>query len=177
MKKYLLFTFYTIALILANWAAQWEMVNTPFLALDCGTAFSWLVALFADVACHLYGKKTAIVMSLAAFALNFVVALLLGNPIFIVAGSSAAFIISSIANAIIFSMIAKRLTFTKASFVSTFISQYADNFIFSVIVSRVLFGWGWGQMAICALTQGIVESGCELLSILILKKGGAKCVE
>lgn len=177
MKKYLLFAFYTVALILANWAAQWEMINTTFLALDRGTAFSWIVALFADVACHLYGKRTAIVMSLAAFALNFVVALILGNPIFIVAGSSAAFILSSVVNALIFNKIASKMSFAKTSFVSTFISQYIDNFTFSVIVSRVLFGWGWGQMAVCALTQGIVESLCELLSILILKKGGVRCVE
>lgn len=53
-----------------------KSINTglDWLALDCGILFSWLTFMCLDVLTHCFGPKTATAMSLAALALNLLMA-------------------------------------------------------------------------------------------------------
>ncbi len=49
------------------------------------------------------------------------------------------------------------------SYVSTALGQFADNFIFSLTVSRTFFGWSTVQCILCSLTGMAAELLCEAL--------------
>ena len=82
-----------------------------------------------------------------------------GGSWYIVLGSATASLISSIINALINktvgTFVEKKLqkdnftTFAIRSYVSTFVAQFADNFIFATMVSKLFFGWTWTQVLLC----------------------------
>ena len=83
---------------------------------------------------------------------------------FIVLGSSVAFAVSSVVNNFLNWFIGKSLpshkgfgVFVLRSYVSTFIGQYVDNFVFAVLVGTTFFGWSLLQCATCALTGAVLE--------------------
>lgn len=88
---------------------------------------------------------------------------------YILFGSTVAFIVASILNAItneFVGNISKKdnyLAFTLRTYASTFIGQFVDNLVFSLIVSQVLFGWTLTQCIFCALTGAVVELLMEAL--------------
>lgn len=53
--------------------------------------------------------------------------------------------------------------FALASWLSTFIAQFCDNALFSLIVSKVLFGWTFTQVFCCAMIQAVAELLCEVI--------------
>jgi uncharacterized PurR-regulated membrane protein YhhQ (DUF165 family) len=83
-----------------------------------------------------------------------------------------AFLVSSIINAGINSSIGKRIekkyqedsfsNFALRSYISTFIAQFADNFIFATIVSKTFFGWTWQQIILCSVFGATCELICEI---------------
>ncbi len=88
---------------------------------------------------------------------------------YVILGSSVAIIISSIINAGLNHSIGRIIkkqdgffVFALRSYVSTFIAQFCDNMIFSLIVSHVFFGWSIGQCAMAALLTAIFELLCEI---------------
>lgn len=97
----------------------------------------------------------------------------IGGSWYVVFGSAIAFLISSTINAVINKRVGvtveKHLkkdnftTFAIRSYVSTFVAQFSDNFIFATIVSRVFFGWNWTQIIFCSLFGAICELLCEIL--------------
>lgn len=122
--------FFTASVILMNVLANKELVNTPWLSLDCGFSMSWISFLAMDMIVKRFGPKASIQMSIFAEAVNlmfggiiFVLSLLPGNwgefytygePIvnsalnatiggtwYVVIGSTTAFIVSAIVNAIV----------------------------------------------------------------------------
>lgn len=83
---------------------------------------------------------------------------------YIVFGSMVAFIVASITNSVSNAAIGKlhnnRDTygvFVVRTYVSTTIGQFVDNFVFSLIVSQVLFGWTLLQCFVCAVTGALFE--------------------
>lgn len=84
---------------------------------------------------------------------------------YIVFGSTVAFIVAGIVNSVINEVVGKICkkdnftTFALRTYVSTIFGQFVDNFVFSLIVSQVLFGWSLVQCITCAATGTI----CELL--------------
>ncbi len=87
-----------------------------------------------------------------------------GGTWFIILGSSIAFMVSSVVNNFMNYGIGKALnrdmsfgTFALRSYVSTFIGQFTDNFVFALLVSRVFFGWAMIQCITCAFTGAIME--------------------
>lgn len=82
---------------------------------------------------------------------------------YVVAGSSAAMLVSSAVNSSLNYMIGSRTDngsyrgFALRSLVSTCIAQFADNFVFSALVSHVFFGWNWTQVIICSFTSMLIE--------------------
>ena len=95
-----------------------------------------------------------------------------GGNWFVVFGSMVAFLVSSIINAGINSSIGKRIekkyqensfsNFALRSYISTFIAQFSDNFIFATIVSRTFFGWTWQQIILCSVFGATCELLCEI---------------
>lgn len=92
-----------------------------------------------------------------------------GGNWYILFGSTVAFIVASIVNAITNEFVGKLSKkdtygmFTIRTYVSTFIGQFVDNLVFSLIVSQILFGWTLTQCFFCALTGAIVELMMEAL--------------
>lgn len=92
-----------------------------------------------------------------------------GGSWYIVLGSAVAFLVSSVINALLNSFIGSKLENSKfidfafRCYVSTFIAQFADNFIFAVLVSKIFFGWTWKQVVICSLIGAFFELLCEVL--------------
>lgn len=89
---------------------------------------------------------------------------------YIIIGSTAAFVSSAIVNNVICFFIHKAFknrtsmkSFMVASYVSTSIGQFVDNFVFALIVSKVFFGWTLLQCTTCALTGMVLELLCEVI--------------
>ena len=93
----------------------------------------------------------------------------IGGTWYVVLGSTCAFASSSILNAVINSLVGKLckkdnfFTYALRSYVSTFLAQFAENFIFAVMVSHVFFGWSMIQVVTCSFTGCIVELLCEVI--------------
>lgn len=91
-----------------------------------------------------------------------------GGSWYVIFGSAAAFLVSSFINNFINHFVGKALkgrnglhVFLIRSYVSTAVGQFADNFVFAFIVSRIFFGWSISQCAVCALFGMAVELICE----------------
>ena len=164
-----------------------------WLALDCGILFSGVAFLSMDVLTHCFGPRAATITSLAAMCLNLMMALFFfvasaipgawgesvvdvggeainqalnntfGGTWFVIAGSSVAFVVSSVANYVLNWAIGQRVgeggfgTFALRSYVSTGIAQFVDNITFALLVSRTFFGWTTLQCVTCALTGAALE--------------------
>ena len=93
----------------------------------------------------------------------------IGGTWYILFGSMVAMFTASVVNAIINETIGRMLkkddfkAFAIRAYVSTFIAQFLDNFIFSVIVSRTFFGWTWAQCLSCSLVGCLAEVLCEVI--------------
>ena len=165
----------------------------PWLALDCGILFSGVAFLSMDVLTHCYGPKAATMTSLVALGFNLMMAFFffvasripgmwgesfvdvggeainmaldntVGGTWFVIAGSSIAFIVSSVLNNFLNWAIGERVgdegfgTFALRSYVSTGLAQFADNITFALLVSRTFFGWTLVQCFTCALTGALLE--------------------
>ena len=100
-----------------------------------------------------------------------------GGTWFILLGSTIAFLASAIINNTLNFMIGKtfknnpdgKMAYAMRTYISTFIGQFLDNFIFSLIVFVGFapifwdgFCWTVLQCAMCALTGAIVELIMEI---------------
>ena len=95
---------------------------------------------------------------------------------YIVFGSTVAFIVAGIVNSLTNEAVGRLCkkdnfsSFALRTYVSTTFGQFIDNFVFSLIVSQVLFGWTLLQCFTCALTGAL----CELLFEIIFSPVGWK---
>ena len=93
----------------------------------------------------------------------------IGGSWYVVIGSATAMLLSSAVNSFVNHFVGKRLktngygAFALRSSISTLIAQFIDNFVFSTMVSHVLFGWSWLQVAVCSLTCAVTELICEMI--------------
>ncbi|MCH5153556.1 MAG: VUT family protein, partial [Clostridiales bacterium] len=94
-----------------------------------------------------------------------------GGTWYVVLGSTAAFLASSIVNNFSNFGIGKLFkknpdslfAYVLRAYVSTAIGQFLDNFIFALIVSHFFFGWTMLQCVTCAVTGMVAELLCELI--------------
>ncbi|MBQ4330327.1 MAG: VUT family protein [Spirochaetaceae bacterium] len=127
-------TLFVLSVVCANLMANKELVNYKYVAVDCGTVFSWIMFLCMDVICKRWGGRAAMKVSMLALVINLGVcgsfALLslapgkwgsfydsglvevnsalnttFGGSWYVVLGSSIAFLISSAVNALLNSAI------------------------------------------------------------------------
>lgn len=129
-------TFFVLSVICANLMANKELINYKYLALDCGTLFSWIMFLCMDVICKRWGARASMKVSVLALVVNLGVSLVFallalapgrwgafyasgldevnwalnetfGGSWYVVVGSSVAFLVSAVVNALLNSAIGR----------------------------------------------------------------------
>lgn len=200
-------TAFILSTVLMNLMANkviWQ--HGAYIAADGGLLLSWLVFLVMDVVTKRFGPKAAIKLNILGVIVNLlcvglfsiVVAFpgngedfsafnyVFGSTWFIVFGSMVAFFVSGVANAWINFAIGKmfkknpdsKAAFFCRSYVSTFLAQWIDNFLFAFIVF-VIFApiyWGWGYTIWLAIGTGAVGAGLELAFEFIFGSIGYRMV-
>lgn len=208
-------TLFVVSVISMNLLANKTLVQLDWIALDGGILISWLSFMCMDIITKHFGPKASNLISLLASAINLLTCLIFfvasaipstaddytafdsifGGTWFILLSSTVAFLISAVINNTINWTIGKcfrkrpngKLAYATRTYVSTFIGQFLDNFIFSVIVFTYFapiywdgFHWTLLQCAMCALTGALAELVLEIafspIGYRILKRWRADAV-
>ncbi|MBO5300487.1 MAG: queuosine precursor transporter [Clostridia bacterium] len=191
-------TLFVVSVICMNLLANKTLLQLDFIALDGGILISWLSFMCMDIITKHFGPKASNKISVLASAINLMTCLIFfvasaipsnaadysafngifGGTWFILLGSTVAFLSSAILNNMINFTISKafrknpdgKLAYAMSAYVSTFIGQFFDNFIFSVIVFVGFapifwdgFHWTVLQCAMCALTGAVAELIMEIV--------------
>ncbi|MBE7066348.1 MAG: VUT family protein [Ruminococcaceae bacterium] len=191
-------TLFVISVVCMNLLANKTLLQLDWIALDGGILVSWLSFMCMDIITKHFGAKASNRISVLAAAINLLTCLIFfiasvipsnaddysafdgifGGTWFILLGSTIAFLASAIINNMLNFMIGKmfvknpdgKLAYAMRSYISTFIGQFLDNFIFSIIVfvgfAPVFwdgFHWTVLQCAMCALTGAVAELIMEIV--------------
>ncbi len=189
---------FVVSVICMNLLANKTLVQTHWIALDGGVLISWLSFMCMDIITKYFGPKASNKIVLLATAINSLTCLifyvasvipsnaneytalneLLGGTWFIWLGSTVAFLISAVINNGLNWLIGKafrrnpdgKLAYATQCYVSTFIGQFMDNLIFSVLVFVWFapiywngFHWTVLQCVMCALTGAVAELLMEVV--------------
>ena len=190
-------TLFAISVVCMNLLANKTLLQLDWIALDGGILISWLSFLCMDIITKHFGPRASTIISIHASVINLLTCLIFfvasiipsnandysafdsifGGTWFVLLGSTIAFLTSALINNLLNHMIGKcfrrkpdgKLAYVTRSYVSTFIGQFLDNFIFSVIVFVFFapifwdgFCWTVLQCATCALTGAIAELIMEI---------------
>ena len=188
---------FVVSVICMNLLANKTLVQTDFIALDGGILISWLSFMCMDIITKYFGPKASNKVALLASGINLLTCLIfyiasiipssandytalngiLGGTWFILLGSTAAFLISAVINNLLNWLIGKafrknpdgKRAYAAQTYISTFIGQFMDNLIFSVIVFMLFapiywdgFSWTLLQCTMCALTGAVAELIMEI---------------
>ncbi len=191
-------TLFVVSVICMNLLANKTLLQLDWIALDGGILISWLSFMCMDVITKHFGPKASTKISVLAAGINLLTCLIFyvassipsnakdytafndifGGTWFILFGSTVAFLSSAWINNVLNWSIGRALkhhpdgkvTFAMQSYISTFVGQFFDNFIFSVIVFVGFapifwdgFHWTVLQCATCALTGAVLELLMEVL--------------
>ena len=191
-------TLFVVSVICMNLLANKTLLQLPWIALDGGILISWLSFMCMDITTKHFGPKASNRISVLACGINlltcaifFIAAAIpsnagdfsafdgiFGGTWFILLGSTVAFLASAVLNNTLNWLIGKcfhrkpdgKLAYAMRTYVSTFIGQFFDNFLFSIIVFTVFapifwdgFHWTPLQCAMCALTGAVAELIMEIL--------------
>ncbi|MBQ7290524.1 MAG: VUT family protein [Clostridia bacterium] len=188
---------FAVSVICMNLLANKTLLQLDWIALDGGILISWLSFMCMDIITKHFGPKASTKISILASGINLLTCLIFfvasaipsnandysefnsifGGTWFILLGSTVAFLASAVINNILNFSIGRafkanpdgKLAYAVQTYVSTFIGQFLDNFIFSVIVfvgfAPVFWGgfhWTVLQCATCALTGAVAELIMEI---------------
>ena len=191
-------TLFVVSVISMNLLANKTLVQLPWIALDGGMLISWLSFMCMDIITRHFGPKAANQITVLAAAINVLTCLIfyiasvipsnaadytafdsiLGGTWFILLGSTVAFLSSGVINNSLNHALGRlfrrdphgKLAYAVRTYVSTFVGQFMDNFIFSVTVFMYFaprywdgFHWTLLQCAMCALTGAAAELTMEIL--------------
>ena len=191
-------TLFVVSVICMNLLANKTLLQLELIALDGGILISWLSFMCMDVITKHFGPKASNSITVLAATINLLTCLIFfaasaipsnagdysafdsifGGTWFILLGSTVAFLASGVINNTLNYLLGKafcknpdgKLAFAVRSYVSTFIGQFLDNFIFSVIVFVFFapifwdgFCWTVLQCATCALTGAVAELIMEIV--------------
>ena len=191
-------TLFVVSVICMNLLANKTLLQLDWIALDGGILVSWLSFMCMDIITKHFGPKASNRITVLAAGINLLTCLIFfvasiipsnagdynafdgifGGTWFILLGSTVAFLSSGVINNLLNFAIGKafkknpdgKLAFVVRSYVSTFIGQFLDNFIFSIIVFVCLapifwngFCWTPLQCATCALTGAVAELIMEIV--------------
>ena len=185
-------TLFVVSVITMNLLANKTLVQLEWIALDGGILISWLSFMCMDIITKHFGPKASNSVSVLAAAINLLTCLIFfaasaipsnaadysafdgifGGTWFILMASTLAFLASAAINNRLNWLIGcafrqnpdGKLSYACRSYISTFIAQFLDNFIFSIIVFVICapifwdgFHWTVLQCAMCALTGAVAE--------------------
>jgi len=185
-------TLFVVSVITMNLLANKTLLQLDWIALDGGILISWLSFMCMDITTKHFGPKASNSICVLAAAINLLTCLIFfvasaipsnandysafdgifGGTWFILMGSTIAFLVSALINNKLNWLVGLgfrhdpdgRLAFAMRSYISTFVAQFLDNFIFSVIVFVICapifwdgFCWTVLQCAMCALTGAVAE--------------------
>jgi len=190
-------TLFAVSVVMMNLMANKTIYQSAYLALDGGILVSWLSFLCMDVVTKTFGPKAATKLSLFAIGVNLIACLFffivsviptaddfsafnetVGGTWFILLSSTVAFVSSAIINNVLNWSIGRtfkkdpdgRLAFFTRCYVSTFIGQFCDNFIFAILTFTVFapifwdgFSWTVLQCFTCSLLGAGAELVCEVV--------------
>lgn len=191
-------TLFVVSVICMNLLANKTLLQLDWIALDGGILISWLSFMCMDIITKHFGPKASTKISVLAAMINlltcsiFYVASIipsnandyealnsiLGGSWFILLGSTIAFLASAVINNLLNWTIGRafkrnpdgKLAYAMQTYISTFIGQFLDNFIFSTIVFVGFapifwdgFHWTVLQCATCALTGALAELIMEII--------------
>ena len=189
---------FVVSAICMNLLANKTLLQLDWIALDGGILISWLSFMCMDIITKHFGPRASTIISIHAALINLLTCLIFfvasiipsnandysafdgifGGTWFVLLGSTVAFLTSAVLNNTLNWIIGKgfrnnpdgKLAYAMRTYVSTFIGQFFDNFIFSVIVFVFFapifwdgFCWTVLQCAMCALTGAVAELIMEIL--------------
>ena len=190
-------TLFAISVVCMNLLANKTLLQLDWIALDGGILISWLSFMCMDIITKHFGPRASTIISIHASLINLLTCLIFfvasiiksnandysafdgifGGTWFVLVGSTIAFLASAVINNLLNYTVGKcfrrnpdgKLAYAMRTYVSTFIGQFLDNFIFSVIVFVVFapifwngFCWTVLQCATCALTGAVAELIMEI---------------
>ena len=185
-------TLFAVSVVCMNLLANKTIVQLSWLALDGGMLISWLSFMCMDIITKHFGPRASTIISIHAATINLLTCLIFftvstiksdaadytafdsifGGTWFVLLGSTVAFLTSAVIYSVLNHTIGKcfrrnphgKFAYAMRSYVSTFIGQFCDNFVFSVLVFTVFapvfwdgFSWTLTQCAMCALTGAVAE--------------------
>ena len=188
---------FVVSVISMNLLANKTLVQNEYIALDGGILISWLSFMCMDIITKYFGPKASNKVVILASAINLLTCLifyvasvipsdasdytalnsLLGGTWFILLSSTIAFVVSALLNNILHWLIGKafrknpngKLAYATQTYISTFIGQFVDNLIFSMLVFMAFapifwdgFSWTAVQCTLCALTGAVAELIMEI---------------
>ncbi len=191
-------TLFVVSVICMNLLANKTLLQLSWIALDGGILISWLSFMCMDIITKHYGAKASNRISLLAAAINLLTCLIFfvasaipsnandytafdsifGGTWFILLGSTVAFLFSAVINNMLNSLVGGmfrknpdgKVAFAARTYISTFVGQFIDNFVFSLIVFALFapifwdgFRWSVLQCAMCALTGALCELVMEII--------------
>ena len=190
-------TLFVVSVICMNLLANKTLLQLDWIALDGGILISWLSFMCMDIITKHFGPGASNRISVLASAINLLTCMIFfiasvipsnagdysafdgifGGTWFILLGSTIAFLTSAVINNTLNWAIGRafrkhpdeKLAYAMSTYVSTFIGQFLDNFIFSLIVFVFFapifwdgFHWTVLQCAMCALTGAVAELLMEI---------------
>ena len=188
---------FVVSVICMNLLANKTLVQTDWIALDGGILISWLSFMCMDIITKYFGPKASNKIAIFASAINLLTCLIFfiasvipsqaddytafngifGGTWFILLGSTIAFLTSAAINNFLNWSIGKlfwknpdgKLAYATQTYISTFVGQFLDNLIFSLIVFVFFapifwdgFHWTVLQCLTCALTGAVAELIMEI---------------
>jgi len=189
---------FVVSVICMNLLAHKTLYQTEWIALDGGILVSWLSFMCMDILTKYFGPKASNKVAVLASAINILCCLIfyiasiipsraddytvlnsiLGGTWFILLGSTVAFLSSAVIHNFLNWAVGLafrhdpygKAAYVTRTYVSTFIGQFMDNLIFSVIVFVFFapiywdgFHWTLLQCTTCALTGAVAELLMEIL--------------
>ena len=189
---------FVVSVICMNLLANKTLLQLDWIALDGGILISWLSFMCMDIITKHFGPKASNMISILAVMINLLTCLIFfvasvipsgaddysafdgifGGTWFILLGSTIAFLASALVNNTLNFMIGKcfrrnpdgKAAYAMRTYISTFIGQFLDNFIFSLIVFVFFapifwdgFCWSVVQCLTCALTGAVAELLMEVI--------------
>ena len=186
---------FVLAVVAMNYLARFTVLSLPWLAVTAGIFVSWLAFLLLDIVVKHFGARAGNLLSLLAIATNLLCTLLcavigriwsypaldslVGGQWSILLASTIAYVVSALTNNYTNVGIGRRFrrkpdgvaAYAARSFVSTFLSQVVDNFLF-VFLAFVIFPllpgalqvyWTLPQCLGAAVAGALLELATEML--------------
>ena len=193
---------FTISVVVMNVLANKTIYQSDIIAIDGGILVSWLSFLCMDIVTKAFGPKAATKLSVLATLINLLVCLIfflvsiiptqtdysafntiIGGTWFILLSSTVAFLTSAVVNNFLNWSIGRlfrtnpdgKLAFVTRSYISTFIGQFVDNFVFAALTFMLfapIFWDGFHWTPLQCFTCSLLGAGLELLMEVVFSPLG-----